>query len=84
VRSIDEGIEVLSGKLAGRWIPRDGYEHGSIHDLVDRGLRHFHERLRDAEDGHPEHKKPEPKAAKAPEKKRKPTINKPKKRRRRP
>jgi len=22
-----------------------------MHDLVDRGLRHFHDRLRDAEDG---------------------------------
>jgi len=52
VHSIDEGIEVLTGRPAGRWIPGKGYEPGSMHDLVDRGLRHFHDRLRDAEDGH--------------------------------
>jgi len=52
VRSIDEGIEVLTGKRAGRWIPRGGYEKGSVHYLVDHGLRHFHDRLHDAEDGH--------------------------------
>jgi len=51
VSTIDEGIELLSGKKAGRWIPRKGYERGSIHFLVDDGLRHFHDRLRDAEDG---------------------------------
>jgi ATP-dependent Lon protease len=54
VKSIDEGIEVLTGKRAGRWIPPSGYEKGSMHYLVDQGLRHFHERLRDAEDGHGE------------------------------
>jgi ATP-dependent Lon protease len=51
VRTIDEGIELLSGKKAGRWIARKGYEPGSIHFLVDDALRHFHDRLRDAEDG---------------------------------
>jgi ATP-dependent Lon protease len=51
VRTVDEGIEVLTGKKAGQWIPRHGFEHNSMHDLVDRGLRHFHDRLRDAEDG---------------------------------
>jgi predicted ATP-dependent protease len=51
VSTIDEGIELLSGKKAGKWIPRKGYEPGSIHFLVDDGLRHFHDRLRDAEDG---------------------------------
>jgi len=54
VRTIDEGIQVLSGKKAGKWIPHKGFERGSIHYLVDDGLRHFHERLRDAEDGHGE------------------------------
>ncbi|HET6463422.1 MAG TPA: ATP-binding protein [Candidatus Krumholzibacteria bacterium] len=54
VRSIDEGIEVLTGKRAGRWIPPTGYETGTMHYLVDQGLRHFHDRLRDAEDGHAE------------------------------
>jgi ATP-dependent Lon protease len=54
VATIDEGIEILSGKPAGRWIPPRGYETGSMHHLVDQGLRHFHDRLREAEDGHPE------------------------------
>jgi ATP-dependent Lon protease len=54
VSTIDEGIEVLTGKRAGRWIPPSGYEAGTMHYLVDQGLRHFHDRLRDAEDGHPE------------------------------
>ncbi len=51
VRTIDDGIEVLTNRPAGRWIPRRGFEPNSMHDLVDRGLRHFHDRLRDAEDG---------------------------------
>lgn len=51
VRTVDEGIEVLSSKRAGRWIPRHGFERNSMHDFVDRGLRHFHDRLHDAEDG---------------------------------
>lgn len=54
VRSIDEGIEILSGKPAGRWLPPRGYEADTMHYLVDQGLRHFHDRLRDAEDGGPE------------------------------
>ena len=54
VRTIDEGIEVLTGKRAGRWSPPSGYESGTMHYLVDQGLRHFHDRLRDAEDGHAE------------------------------
>jgi predicted ATP-dependent protease len=73
VRSIDEGIEILSGKTAGRWIPRKGYEKGSMHSLVDEGLRHFHERLRDAEDGHADAEK-----KKAVEKAKKPQNDKPK------
>ncbi len=54
VHTIDEGIEVLTNRPAGRWIPRKGFEPNSMHDLVDRGLRHFHDRLRDAEDGSPD------------------------------
>lgn len=51
VRTVDEGLEILTGKRAGQWIPRHGFELNSMHELVDRGLRHFHDRLRDAEDG---------------------------------
>jgi ATP-dependent Lon protease len=54
VATIDEGIEVLSGKPAGRWLPPRGYEQNTMHYMVDQGLRHFHDRLRDAEDGHTE------------------------------
>jgi predicted ATP-dependent protease len=63
VRTVDEGVEILSGRPAGRWIPRRGFEHDSMHDLVDRGLRHFHERLRESEDG-PSAPPPEPKRKK--------------------
>jgi ATP-dependent Lon protease len=80
VRSIDEGLEVLSGKPAGKWIPRKGFERGTMHFLVDEGLRHFHERLREAEDGAGEGPK------KKHEKKPKPANDKPRpprKRRRR-
>jgi ATP-dependent Lon protease len=80
VRTVDEGIEILSGKRAGRWVPRRGFEHNSMHELVDRGLRHFHDCLRDAEDGARE---PEPK--KKEKVKAKPTNDKaPKRRRRKP
>jgi ATP-dependent Lon protease len=54
VRTIAEGIEVLTGKPAGRWIAPRGYQTGTMHYLVDLGLRHFHDRLREAEDGHGE------------------------------
>ncbi len=52
VSSIDEGMEVLSGIRAGRWRAKGGFEPGTIHRLVDDGLRHFHDQLRDSEDGH--------------------------------
>ena len=82
VGSIDEGIEVLTGKPAGKWIPHKGFEAGSMHFLVDQGLRHFHDRLRDAEDGNgePPKKKHEKKAKVANDK---PKPPRPRKRRRR-
>lgn len=63
VSTLDEGIEVLSGIKAGRWSLRRGFERGSIHFLVDDALRHFHEELRHAEDGHGEPEKHEKKHA---------------------
>ena len=54
IRTIDEGLEVLTGRKAGRWLPGKGFEPDSVHDLVDRGLRHFHDRLHDSEDGRAE------------------------------
>jgi ATP-dependent Lon protease len=90
VRTIDEGIEVLTGRPAGHWIPRLGFQHNSMHDLVDRGLRHFHDRLRDAEDGAPvppppkkKHEPVKPRAPRKPPRRppRRPPRKPPKKRR---
>ncbi|MDH3199129.1 MAG: ATP-dependent protease, partial [Candidatus Krumholzibacteria bacterium] len=51
VRTIDEGVEVLTGSKAGAR-GRDGrFTRGSVHDLVDEALRRFHATLRDSEDG---------------------------------
>jgi ATP-dependent Lon protease len=50
IRTLDEGLEILTGMKAGR--PRRGrYPSGTIHDLVNAGLWHFHDELRHAEDG---------------------------------
>jgi predicted ATP-dependent protease len=51
IRTIDDGLELLTGKKAGDWIPGKGFELNSMHDLVDHGLRHFHDRLHESEDG---------------------------------
>jgi hypothetical protein len=77
---------VLSGKPAGKWIPRKGFERGSMHFLVDEGLRHFHDRLRDAEDGGAElpAKKKHEKHEKAENDKPKPPRPKKRKRREKP
>jgi ATP-dependent Lon protease len=53
VDSIDEGIEILTGRKAGKRRKNGRFERGSLHDLVDERLRQFHEQLRDAE-GPPE------------------------------
>ena len=52
VSTLDEGIEILTGMRAGRWRMKGGFEPGTVHYLVDEALRHFHDQLRDAEDGH--------------------------------
>ena len=44
-------IEILTGKPAGRWLPRRGYEPGTIHYLVDEGLRKVEAEDRGAENG---------------------------------
>ncbi|HEU4928905.1 MAG TPA: ATP-binding protein [Candidatus Krumholzibacteria bacterium] len=54
IRTVDEGLALLTGKKAGEWIPGKGFEPNSMHELVDHGLRHFHDRLHDSEDGHGE------------------------------
>jgi lon-related putative ATP-dependent protease len=85
VRTIDEGIEILTGRPAGHWIPHQGFQRNSMHELVDRGLRHFHDRLREAEDGGAEAPPPDKKKHKAANQKtprRPPKPRKPPKRRR--
>jgi len=50
-RTIDDGIEILSGHKAGRRRKRGGFPKDSVHYHVDSALRHFHDQLRNAEDG---------------------------------
>jgi len=51
VRTVDEGIEVLTGRPAGRRSRSGRFTRDSVHDLVDQRLRKFHEQLRRSEDG---------------------------------
>jgi lon-related putative ATP-dependent protease len=45
VRSIDEGIQILTGVSAGQRLPAGGFEDNSVHALVDKRLRELAERL---------------------------------------
>ena len=88
IRSIDEGLELLTGKKAGQWLPGKGFQPNSVHDLVDRGLRHFHDRLHDSEDGRgpeqqPQDDKPKPVQKQKPEKPPRKPPKPPRRRRRR-
>ena len=47
VRTIDEGIEILTGMKAGVPLPKGGYTASSVNDLVDRRLRDLAEKMRD-------------------------------------
>ncbi|MBW2056424.1 MAG: AAA family ATPase [Deltaproteobacteria bacterium] len=47
VRSIDEGMEILTGVAAGAPVPKGGYTPGSANDLIDRRLRDLAEKMRD-------------------------------------
>jgi predicted ATP-dependent protease len=50
VRSIDEGIEILTGKRAGTRRKDGKFSKDSIHNLVDRRLRKFHDQLKESEE----------------------------------
>ena len=50
VNLIDEGIELLTGKKAGKRRKGGGFEKDSIHQIVDQRLRKFHEQIKEAED----------------------------------
>ena len=46
VSTIEEGIEVLTGKPAGKQLPNGGYEENTIYGLVDKRLREMAETAR--------------------------------------
>jgi lon-related putative ATP-dependent protease len=46
IRTIDEGIELLTGRTAGQRGPDAQYPEGTIHRLVEDRLREYAERLR--------------------------------------
>ena len=47
VKTIDEGIEVLTGAKAGQWRADGTYEQGTVNYLVDKQLREMAEKLKE-------------------------------------
>ena len=47
VKSIDEGIEVLTGRKAGQRREDGTYEEGTVNYLVDKQLKEMAERIKD-------------------------------------
>ena len=47
VKTIDEGIEVLTGKKAGARLPDGTFEEGTVSYLVDKQLREMADRLKE-------------------------------------
>ncbi len=47
VKTIDEGIEILTGVPAGKQLPSGGFEPNSVHGLVDKRLREMAEKIKD-------------------------------------
>ena len=41
IKSIDEGLQVLTGKPAGKRLPNGGFTTGSVHALVNARLAQF-------------------------------------------
>jgi lon-related putative ATP-dependent protease len=52
VSSIDEGIEILTGRKAGSKRPNGSFESGTIYHLVDSKLRFYAEQWKKFEAGH--------------------------------
>lgn len=65
VRTIDEGIEVLTGVKGGKRLDDGTFEHGSINDKVQKRLASLAEKLRDFAKTGEEKKKSENEAAPA-------------------
>ncbi len=47
VKSIDEGIEILTGKKAGKLMKDGTFEANSIYDLVDKSIKKFSEKYKE-------------------------------------
>jgi predicted ATP-dependent protease len=47
VRTIDEGLEILTGVKAGNRLPDGSFEAGSVNDRVDKCLRGMVEKLKE-------------------------------------
>ena len=46
IRSVDQGIEILTGRAAGERGPDGAFPEGTLNHLVDQRLREMAERLR--------------------------------------
>ncbi len=66
VRTIDEGIEILSGTPAGERGPDGAYPEGSVNFLVDKRLREMAEQARNQQRGEPERRPAQAAEAEAP------------------
>jgi lon-related putative ATP-dependent protease len=64
VKTVDEGIEILTGKEAGAPGPDGTYPEGTLNDLVNRKLKTLAEGLKDFADGDRKEGKPKRKASK--------------------
>jgi ATP-dependent Lon protease len=51
VADVDEGIEILTGKPAGKELPKGGFTKGSIYDLVDKALDKMAKQYKAAAEG---------------------------------
>ena len=61
VKTIDQGIEILTGVEAGEWLETGRFKEGSVNDLVDKKLRELGTKIREFEGGGEEGAKEEKK-----------------------
>lgn len=61
VKTIDQGIEILTGVEAGERLPDGRFKEGTVNDLVDRRLRELGIRIKEFEAGGGEEPKEEKK-----------------------
>lgn len=59
ISTIEQGIEILTGKTAGRELARGGFTSGSVYDLVDKELDRLAQQYREStRDGGPNNEEP--------------------------